>query len=363
MKKIITKELPVIGVKIIEEKYASDFIDKGVIHFSQPSVWRDSTQCSGNQLDKDEGCFCSSINPIDSYIRNRSFKREKDNNLYKYYENNEMIVGTCFYGIERNGFKEGITKYGVKLVSSKNFKVSLEYFKKFYEQIKDNVKTIIIFDMWKFYELLIEKIIEMGAKREEIYLSKVSYVNKSDQFYIKDNFPIEYFYKDNKFSEQNELRIMIASKNKSFYDNLEKNNNNIIIGDISSFTRIENKYEEDLEFTIEGKKLIYKTATPIIKELKDLPFNELVILLYQGMQNHFPGEPMNNEEKMRHANCFEKILREEFGVIFNKDDWRLYEVPYKEYLTLPELYKGMCLSLKFANFEELKEFENKNKDH
>ena len=149
--------------------------------------------------------------------------------------------------------------------------------------------------------------------------------------------------KDSSFSKQCEVRILIASKNKSFYTKLKNNNCDISIGDISSFTKVQEKYNSELHFSIQGNELIYSLAVPETLTLNDRDFQQLVSELYQILQNQLPGEPKKKEKLESLAKPIIDHLYNKYGVIF-KDDWRLYNVPVNLYSTLPEFYKGMCYS-------------------
>lgn len=343
------KEMPVIGVKIIDEKYAEDFVKKGCIHFSNPTVWRNPKLCDGKQLDQDEGCFCYSIFRNDNLFKNRGRKyvREYSAVGWKYIEKTNKVVGACFYGVLRSSFQNLPMRYGVKEIPTYNHSVPYSFFNSFRDNYTadEHKKTIIIFDLWKFRDLVVEKAMELGARREEIHISTVYYVNKHIPFYTPERFPFEYFLKDDAFSEQSELRIIIASNNKKFYKRLSKNGNNLFLGDISSIAIMQDKYSQDLDFSIRGDKLIYKLATPVSYTLEDCSFKEIVGMLYQILQNQCPGEPKEQEEIDVLVKTITDHLLKKYGVEF-KDDWRLYNVPYDDYLTLPELHKGLCIITK-----------------
>jgi len=342
------KEFPVIGIKIIGEKYAPDFVNKGVVHFSNPQIWRDSTICSGKQLDKDEGCFCYSTvrNDLQFLKIGRHFECSSDRGGWKYFEKTGLIVGACFYGVLKSSFRNTIMRYGVKTIPSQNAVIPKDYFDTFIDGCDKtiNQKAIIIFDLPKFCKMIIDKSIEMGALKEEIFISTVYYVNKKVPFCTVDPFPFEYFLKDDSFSNQAELRIIIASKNEDFYKNLQNSNYNITIGDISQFSVLQDQYTSDLDLSIQGDKLLYKLSSPITLTMDDRSFAELVMELYQILQNHLPGEPKSQDELKNLSKPIIEHINTKFGVEF-KDDWRLYNVPKKLYFTLPDLYKGLCESI------------------
>lgn len=172
------KEIPIIGIKKIDQIYAEDFVNKGIIHFSNPKIWRDDNICNGEQLDKDEGCFCYSTEENDKQFESigRHFVKNKYKEGWKYYEDTDYIVGTCLYGVLKSDFKDSITKYGVKSIPSKDFAVPSEFFTKFNND--SNNKVVVIFDLYRFCNMLENAITKLGAAKEEIYFSSVFYVNK-----------------------------------------------------------------------------------------------------------------------------------------------------------------------------------------
>lgn len=341
-----TQELPVIGVKITEEMYAEQFVHNGVIHFSDPSVWQNPDICNGKQLDDAEGCFCYSTVSKDEEWKKagRRFNRTGTDGAWKYYEKDKKIVGSCFYGVRRSAFQDMFMQYGIQTIPVKEYVVSYQYFQNFNKSQDNNKnkKTIIIYDMNKLYRLIIKQAIAMGAAREDILIAPVYYVNKQVPFFTNEPFPFEYFLKDSSFSEQEELRVIISSKNKVFYDNLSRNHSNITVGDISSFSILQDKYTEDLHFSIQGNSLIYNFAESIKQSLDQRSFRVLLEELYQIKQNRLPGLPKEQNQLDDLAEPIIKHLKNKYGVEF-KDDWRLYNVPYEEYIELPNIYKGMCI--------------------
>ncbi len=66
--------------------------------------------------------------------------------------------------------------------------------------------------------------------------------------------------------------------------------------------------------------------------------------LYQILQNLLPGEPKSQDELQALTKPIIEHLKYKYNVEY-RDDWRLYNVPYELYLSLPDLYKGMCNSI------------------
>ena len=331
---------------MIDKEYAEDFVRKGVIHLSNPKIWRDKNVCNGLQLDEDDGCFCFSndINDQAFDSQGRNYLRVKKDGGWKYFENTDLIVGSCFYGILKSCFTENSMKYGVRTVDSKNYCVSVDYFNQFNAGSANEKKTIIILDMYRFYDLMIEALVKLGAQRNEIYFSMVYYVNKSIPFATTERFPFEYFLKDASFSSQTEFRLIVASENIEFYKRLQNNYYNLVLGDISSFSIIQDKYDTDLEFSIQNDKLIYKLSKPMILTMDQRSFAQLITELYQIIQNQLPGEPRDPNDLASIASLHIGHIKSKYGVDF-RDDGRLYNVPKDLYDTLPEIYKGFCMTI------------------
>ena len=136
------REMPVIGIRILEKQYVEDFVYKGIVHFSSPSAWKDEHSKSGHQLDIYKGCFCYSTEEHDECFNlfGRKFEKIKDGNAFRYYENNSRLKACCFYGLNKSMFTPAKTKYGVKEVDSFNAHVSKEYFDRFNEVDIENKK-------------------------------------------------------------------------------------------------------------------------------------------------------------------------------------------------------------------------------
>ena len=339
-------EMPVIGIKILGEKHADDFIKNGTIHFSKPKIWRDKNACSGKQLDDKDGCFCLSNTLIDEQLRSqgRDFIKEHAIDGWRYFENTDLIVGACFYGAMLSDFQRFTMQYGAKNLPAQQILIPTEYFSSFNENLSSNNKVILIFDLPRLIQLLKNKITALGANEEEIYIFPVDYVNKKVPFIVNEPFPLEFFLKDSDYSEQAEFRIIITSKNEDFYNHLEGNNYNINIGNISSFCSLQDYYTSELTLSIQGDKLVYNLAKPVTLGLDDRSFAELVAELYQILQNQLPGKPKCREELEILIKPIVAHLNNKYGVIY-KDDWRLYNVPYSEFTTLSDFYKGMCASV------------------
>lgn len=284
------QQKPIIGIRIVDKEYA-DSLAKGIIHFTNPSVWRDPGQCSGLQLDLDDGCFCSSLVDNDEALKDygRVFIKEVRDGLHKYYEKKDYLAGCCFFGIKQSNFKDSKQQYGVKIIESKELVVQKEFFDNFIDNEKCNKKVVVFFDMWDVIDRIIKALIKLGCEKEEIFFGNVYYVNKTLPYASVSGFPFEYLLKDEKFKNQSEFRIIVLSSNKNFWIQFKNNNFNLDIGDISSKTTVQDYYQKDLYFSIQGNRLLYSLATPIVTTGKEISFSELIGAIYQLLQNMLPG--------------------------------------------------------------------------
>lgn len=79
------REMPVIGVKLLPAIFAEGFVNQGIIHLSNPKVWRDKNICNGMQLDEDDGCFCFSTDLNDKVfdLQGRKYFRVNKDGTWK----------------------------------------------------------------------------------------------------------------------------------------------------------------------------------------------------------------------------------------------------------------------------------------
>lgn len=211
----------------------------------------------------------------------RVFVKEARDGLQKYYEKRDYLVGCCFFAIKQSNFKESKQQYGVKIIESKELVVQKDYFDNFIENEKCNKKVVVFFDMWDVLDRIIKALIKLGCDKEEIFFGNVYYINKTLPYASINGFPFEYLLKDERFKNQSEFRIIVFSSNKNFWIQFKNNNFNLDIGDISSKTIVQDYYQKDLYFSIQGNQLLFSLATPIVTTGKEISFSELIDTIYQ----------------------------------------------------------------------------------
>jgi len=315
------REMPVIGIKIMDKKYAEGFVKEGVVHFSSPGVWKDDAQASGRQLDVDEGLFCLSTEDNRPALKmdGRAFIETKDGGLYKYYSDSSEVLACCFYGVNKTSFEKKPVKYGVETIDSFRSTVGCSYFDTFNEKIGHEKAVVIIFDFPSFIKRLRNTLVTMGFKPEDIICHPVYYVCKSTPFYCKEPFPFEYFLKDQAYREQLEFRVLLRSRDKFLFERFKEGKCNIAIGDISKIASIQDYYKDGLSFSIQGNKLIYQLATPETIDLDDLPIESLVSLLLQTQGNRLPQGIMSKEEIEKGMNVLEEAIFKKTGITYDRE--------------------------------------------
>lgn len=333
--------MPVIGIRIIDKQYSEDFVNKGIIHFSSPKDWTDKNKASGHQLDVNEGCFCFSTEDNDEALkeRGRAFIKMQSDGNYRYFSDSSKVLACCFYGIKKSDFKRWKMKYGVEQIDTLDFKVERSYFDKFNDKDSKEKAVIIVFDLPAFVNRLYEKLIKFGFQASDIQVLPVYYVCKSLPFYCKEPFPFEYFLKDSEFVEQSEFRILINCSNEALLKKFNECDCNVALGDISKYTHVQDFYEDDLHFSIQGNKLIYNLATPIHTHINEMSFEDLVGILMQVQDNKLPQGVLTEEEIDAHMKPIEALLRDKFHVLYLREQRTLINVSEELNRRLEAKYK------------------------
>lgn len=352
MKKIelpIKYEMPIMALKISQKQYCEDFFEKGELHFSRVSTWRNENECRYGQLDKSEGCFCSSVDSNDSIFNRQEIKyyKEENNGRHNYYYSDNDLLACCFYGIQRSTFKGPIeTNYKTKqdyIVISQSYFLDFypELDKNEYEKIRDEEKpnVIIVFDFWKLCDEIKKELLKLGCKEKDIYMGPVYYRDKKSPFFFNCAHPIEYFLKDKSYERQNEFRILVSDNNQEFLKNFERQGFNLRIPNTKHISIIQDFYFKDVSIAIEGNKLLYELAVPVITNLYDHSFNELIGILLQTHQNMLPQGKLSPKEMDKMLTILEDIIYDKYSVVYDRDNMTLHNVPQNLLEELPEVYK------------------------
>lgn len=328
-------EKSVIAIKIIPNSFAEKLITKGMIHFSSPSDWRDETCCSGKQLDIYEGSFLKTIDKNNLLLVKHpaEYKTIEDETSTILIDNDSNVYGCCFYTIKKSDFKGPIeslmgTKQDVCIVPNEYFeefkksKTREEYYN---TPVEERDSVVLIFDFFKLVDMIKEVLIENGCSETEIFMGPVFYQTKQVPYFVNMSHPMEYFIKDLPFQKQKEFRIIINSSNKQFNTWLKENNYNVLVGDISNFCSIQDYYFKEVNIAIEGNKLSYELATPIVTDFEDFTCEDLMDIILQVNANRLPQGELSEAEIRNTLDCLEEILKRKFGVIFDRNLNKFYK--------------------------------------
>lgn len=366
-------ERPVMALRITPWDYCVDFVNNGVIHFSNTDIWRDPTSCSEGQYDPNEGCFYSGSVPIDDTLAAKKidFIKVLNNNQYKYYREKE-IFGCCFYGILLSAFSDYYeTPWHTQ---QRRFTVSSDYFSDFYPKLTKELYgtmdkqrrpgVIFIYDFWKLVEHITRKLIEIGCMESDILFGPV-YYNKGKQDYFM-NLPEagEYFIKDPKYSSQHEYRIIINTNKKSVIKYLNDNNGNIEVGNLSMIATVQSFYFDEFDLAIEGSKLLYKLAEPQTEHISEMDFKRLSSLLLQIQMNLLPQGKLEKKEQDKMIMGIAKVIDEKYGIKYDQERAAFENISYGLYKQLPEWYKQQRPFFPTEEImEEIRRYNEKQRAH
>ncbi len=317
-----------------EQQYAESFCNTGSMKFNTPQYWIDIEKkyCKGRG-DLHEGAY-SSFNAFDN--SDLSIYKKLRKNVYVYGEPLKSITYLrskdilnlpcfCLYGLNDDMFTNIIND---EKGEHHCFSVVKEYFQDFSEDhTKDTTinlpssgkpALLIIHSPRKFFDRVRAYFLSIGVKDEEILILPVRYIDKSIPFLCSKEFPMELFLKDKSFSYQNEIRIVINTKNNKVLRELRKNNNTVNIGNMKDIADIEGYYYEDMFMELRGNNLLYVLPEPIVTPLIEMSKEELVSILYQI--TYEDEWTKNAEEKVEAIKNIKKTLREKYGIYHLYDE-------------------------------------------
>ena len=109
---------------------------------------------------------------------------------------------------------------------------------------EDENRDVVIFinNPHLFFEKIRQFFIKLGVGKDNIIISPVQYVNRQENSVSLVPYPHELLLKDNYYSNQSEIRIIINSNSDELIQYMNDNNNIIDIGDISDIVDIYDYY-------------------------------------------------------------------------------------------------------------------------
>lgn len=314
-----------------EKQYAETFCSKGRIKLNIPKFWIELEKKEGKgRGDLSEGVYCSfpSVD-IESFLTLKNFR--KNVSAYRlgnlcHLRSDDTIELPCFclFGLYSNSFQYRYFKETNKWATVAYVKD--RYFKDFYsyesretiECLPDKYKPvfIIIKSPNKFFERIFTYFETLGISRNEVIINPIKYIDKEIPFLLRADSPVELFFKDLRFSDQSELRIVINTKNMQALNQLQKQNFIIDIGDLSDITEIYQYYLEDMLIELDNMKLRYTLPEPIITKYEDMSEEELLSLACIYKYNLSEEEPplLSKEQVEYMSNYIDTILRDKYGV-------------------------------------------------
>lgn len=271
---------------VTKQKYAKDFLEYGKLKFGKPQEWIDAWEKEGSgRGDLLEGSFASIISKNDEKAKFYKLFRnnvidivdQRNGNIHFYSKDVLDLPTCCFFGLNDNMFKT--MSKGEDGNEYPSGKIKKSYFRDFaksidksdYENYPEDEKPalIMINNPKEFRKRLETYFINNGVELSEIIYRPVEYVDKFKEFNIPYPAPYELFTKDNKFSNQSEIRLVVNTKNEKFLKKLNESKGIVELGNMRDIASIEEYYFEDFIMQKRGNRLVYILATPKIKELSE----------------------------------------------------------------------------------------------
>lgn len=269
---------------VTNKKYAKDFLEYGKLRFGKPQEWIDDWKKEGSgRGDLLEGSFASVIKPdcrqahFYKLFRTNTIEVIDPRNNHIHFQSKDVLnlPTCCFFGLNDYMFRTmEKAEDGDEYPSGK---IKKSYFKDFaksldkiaYENCQEDEKPalIMINNPQEFGKRFESYFIKNGVELSEVLYSPVTYLDKGKEFLIEGCAPNELFTKDDKFSNQSEIRIVLNTKNKRFLKKLNESNGIVELGNMSDIASIEGYYFEDFIMQKRGNALLYSLASPKVEEL------------------------------------------------------------------------------------------------
>lgn len=263
-----------LTLRCTEVRYANSFIENGSIKFNTPESWAEKECVRGvGRGDKLEGTMALFNRDDIKHVKEFNQKYEKligtelirINEGERIYLKNKRSMNLpcyCFY-IMKNSLFECPEKEGDCSLQSN---IAKTYFRDFTDNLSsedveklddmDKPAVIIIERYSEFVNRIKKALFKIGVKEEEIIISRVDYhdfklKDKNAWIDFRQRVPYELLFKDNRFEDQSEARIIINTNNEKIKEYLK--NNTINIGPTDDIATIKKGYfYEGLKVKING---------------------------------------------------------------------------------------------------------------
>ena len=222
----------------------------------------------------------------------------------------------CLYGLNSNNMH-------LSDVRSQDHKfhqigmITKEYFHNLFPQVKkedvdyndSSRPAVLLITPDAFINFVKTKLIERGIFEEEIMIKPVSYINYFKKPFIIGKEPEELFSKHSKYTEQNEIRIVIDTRRKEV-EALFNSSGVIELGPIDeSIAKISEFYFDDMLVEIRDNKLLYSLAIPGEYQIETIDDVSIITVLQQALSDELPGAPMSIEIIEKEVEKYLTILR------------------------------------------------------
>lgn len=356
-------------------EYALEF-QSGRIFFNTPEKWIKDEEVNG----KGRGDFlegtCLSCKKDD----NSSFIVEikDDVNLtyfdygdYTYFRKKgiENLYCLGFYGLNSNSFNEKIIEndgrvhYVSRIIENYFTSFSKNITKDSYELMDYNKQPVVMFinNPHGLFEKIRDFFRRFGILKQDIIISPVEYLNKNDINLSLLPYPKELLLKDTFFSNQNELRIIINSRNEEMIKYMKEHNNKIEIEGIFDDISILDLYFKDLVVEKAGNnKLLFNLPKSKRIEFENLAFEDLISHLINIINKKMPvfisgeNELATDDETEMVIKQIQNVIEQKYKVKVSIED---KEVTITDLLPKEKSLLNIELYDKIQNLE----FENRLK--
>lgn len=324
-------------LRIVERKYAKDFIEKGSLKFGIPLNW--ITYSTAGRGDPLEGTYSGRDMLLKDDLSNfisRKSSQEKliSGRIYKYSLQILHIPCVCFYGINNTHFHYS---YNARLERNEwTGKVDLKYF----EELRDNMskekiesmkyeeQPVVIF-IKSAHELklrIIKALRKYGFSEKDVICGPVSYIDKGKNFNLYVKFPFELMYKDSKYSKQSEIRFIINSYNKYLIKKLEKNNYVIDIGYMGDIAQIYDMYYYDMDMIITNGGFSFKLPKSTEVPYDQLSKEEIISIMYAAYKDKLPEGSLTMQERTKICNTLNDILKKKYRTFFDCEHKHIFKI-------------------------------------
>jgi tetratricopeptide (TPR) repeat protein len=318
-------------LRCTSRKYADDFITSGNLRFGKPCEWIRYGETHGHgRGDPAEGSFAaifqkdSQTSDFLNCLRPNVTQRKFKNLIYFQSEDVINLRTYCLFGLNDNSFSEihraeDKRLYPVGYISKDFFSDFANHMtQKQIDQLPREKQPVLIMinNPHEFFERIKSVLMGMGIRLNEIIIRPVTYLNKKIQFTITNYPPTELFAKDEDFSSQQEIRIVIYTSRPEIIKKFNDCDGIINIGPLGDIASIEEYYYKDLCVELRGKELLYELPQPkIVQDSKERSMS----FINQVLCNRLPqGCTKGNYTKEELISITAQRLKEKYHIDFDR---------------------------------------------